>query len=215
MRRYLFVDEAGNFDFSPKGSRYFILTSICMDTCDVGHALLERRRELAWQGFELLEEFHATEERQAVRDEVFALIESYDFRIDVTIIEKCKTEPRITADEASFHQLAWYLHAQYVLPRVVKTGDELLIIGATLQTRKRQTAFSSAVDHVIRQTAGHLTARTAFWKAGTDPCIQVADYCSWAVQRKWERGDDRSYVLIKDKIRSEFDAFRLGKKCYY
>jgi hypothetical protein len=28
----------------------------------------------------------------------------------------------------------------------------------------------------------------------SDPCLQVADYCTWAIQRKWERGDERSHV---------------------
>ena len=48
-----------------------------------------------------------------------------------------------------------------------------------------------------------------------DPCLQIADYCCWAIQRKWESGDDRSYVLIKDKIQSDFNAFARGKTVYY
>lgn len=44
---------------------------------------------------------------------------------------------------------------------------------------------------------------------------QIADYCSWAIQRKWESGDQRSYDLIRDKIRSEFDAFSTGSMYYY
>jgi hypothetical protein len=43
----------------------------------------------------------------------------------------------------------------------------------------------------------------------------VADYCCWALSRKWEKGDDRSYALIQDKIRSEFDVFRSGRTFYY
>ncbi len=52
-RVFLFVDEAGNFDFSPKGSKYFILTSVAVDGCSVGDELLELHRALVWEGVEL------------------------------------------------------------------------------------------------------------------------------------------------------------------
>jgi hypothetical protein len=31
----------------------------------------------------------------------------------------------------------------------------------------------------------------------------VADYCTWAIQRKWEREDNRSQILLNEKIASE------------
>lgn len=57
--------------------------------------------------------------------------------------------------------------------------------------------------------------RRAFWPAASDPCLQVADYCSWALQRKWEVADLRSYNLIAPKVQSEFDLFAAGKTTYY
>jgi hypothetical protein len=72
-----------------------------------------------------------------------------------------------------------------------------------------------SVAGVVRETARTAVARTAYWPAASDPCLQVADYCCWAIQRKWERGDMRLYELIASKIRSEFDVFRLGTTVYY
>ena len=50
-----------------------------------------------------------------------------------------------------------------------------------------------------------------------DPCLQVADYCAWAIQRRWESGkqDIRSYDLIKDRITYEYDLFEKGTDHYY
>ena len=56
--------------------------------------------------------------------------------------------------------------------------------------------------------------RTAFWPCQTDPCLQAADYCTWAIQRKWEKGDRRSYDLIKDKISYEYELWARGKIHY-
>lgn len=38
---------------------------------------------------------------------------------------------------------------------------------------------------------------------------------TWAIQRKYERGDSRSYNLMKHKVRSEFEPFKFGPKTYY
>ncbi len=48
-----------------------------------------------------------------------------------------------------------------------------------------------------------------------DPMLWAADYCAWAIQRKWESGDDRSYVLIENKIVTEFNLWEIGKIHYY
>ena len=47
-RRYVFLDEAGNFDFSakPGASRYFMVTSVTLGDCAAGDALLTLRRDL-------------------------------------------------------------------------------------------------------------------------------------------------------------------------
>jgi len=41
------------------------------------------------------------------------------------------------------------------------------------------------------------------------------DYLTWAVTRYYERGDPRSYDLIRHKIASEFDLFQTGTVVYY
>ncbi len=57
--------------------------------------------------------------------------------------------------------------------------------------------------------------RPSFWPSATDPCLQLTDYCTWAIQRKWEKGDSRSYDMIKNRITYEYDMFRKGTSYYY
>src|SRR5581483_5805203 len=104
-RRYVFADECGNFDFSGKtgASKYFILTTVCVDDCAPGDALLRLRRELAWEGIGLGTEFHAAEDEQAIRDRVFALLAAHDLRIDSTILEKEKALPSTRLTEEGFY----------------------------------------------------------------------------------------------------------------
>ena len=214
--RYVFGDEAGNFDFSsqPGASSYFILCTATMDDPVVGNDLLALRRDMAWRGIALDSVFHATSDQQAVRDEIFQLLAASNFRVDATIFEKRKTVP-YRQNETALYQLAWFLHFKFVAPRITKPGDRLLVTAASLGTKKKRGLFHRAVTSVVNQVTADVTAQVAFWPFESDPCLQVADYCTWAIQRKWEGGDDRSHVLIADKIATEFDVWKVGKKYFY
>jgi len=46
--------------------------------------------------------------------------------------------------------------------------------------------------------------------------IQVVDYCSWAVFRKWEKGDSRTYDQLRDRLKApELDVFAAGDHTRY
>jgi hypothetical protein len=214
--RYVFSDEAGNFDFSRDrgASRYFILCTVTLDDCAVGDRLLELRRMLGWQGIHLDSVFHASEDPQAVRDEVFGLLEAADFRVDATVFEKSKAKPYLQNDR-DLYKLAWFLHFKYVAPFIVQREDRLFVVASSLGTKKRRGIFHTAVDDVVDQVSPCHRHRVAFWPTESDPCLQVADYCTWAIQRKWEREDDRSHVLIESKIATEFDAWSVGQQHFY
>lgn len=216
-RLYVFADEAGCFEFSKKNnvSKYFILCSVCLDSCDVGPAMLDLRRDMGWRRLPLGDCFHASTDQQAVRDEVFKLICKFPFQVHATIMEKSKAQPQVRKSKPRFYQYGWYYHFKYATPKFLKKDTELLVTTASLGTKKERASFTGAVDDVIKQTVRTNKYVTMFTAAQSDPCIQVADYCAWAIQRKWERQDERSYALIKDRITYEYDLWKTGTTHYY
>src|SRR5262245_59472346 len=216
-RKFVFTDEAGDFAFKrgPNIARYFIVCSITLDTCDVGETLLRLRRQLAWERAPIGDYFHATADKQAIRDRVFEAIRSEAFRVDATILEKSKAQPHIRADDATFYKYAWWYHFKHIGPQIAYRANELHITTATLGTRKRQAIYTAAVNDVIQQVLKGTTWVTTFTPAGCDPCLQIADYCTWAIQKKWERDDERSYALIQARIATEFNLWRRGTRHYY
>ncbi|HEX3577259.1 MAG TPA: DUF3800 domain-containing protein [Thermoanaerobaculia bacterium] len=216
-RKYVFADECGNFDFSPKpsASKYFILVTATMPDCGVGNQLLDLRHDMALRGIGLdQDQFHATTDKQAVRDEVFPIVAATPLRVDAVILEKRKTYPHVRVTEERFYQTAWYMHMKHVAPKIASRGDNLLVVSASLGTAKKRQSFHAAVTSVMKQVAT-ATTQVACWSDASHPCLQVADYCAWAIQRKWERGDTRSYDLIKHHITTEFDLFGAGNNFYY
>src|SRR5680860_637763 len=114
--RFVFADEAGCFTFNrtPNVSRYFILCTVIMDDCAIGNDLLSLRRRLAWEGCELGDYFHATTDKQQVRDSVFNVMIQRPFTVQATIMEKPKAQPHITISKPRFYQFGYYYHFKHL-----------------------------------------------------------------------------------------------------
>ena len=67
------------------------------------------------------------------------------------------------------------------------------------------------IEYIVRFDQNKRTC----WDAGSDACLQVADYCGWAIQCKWESDDSAPFTRIERKVRSEYDLFARGAKFYY
>lgn len=217
--KFIFADEAGCFTFNrgQNVSKYFILCTIVMDDCAVGTQLLDLRRRLAWEGFELGEYFHATADKQLVRDEVYKVITNASFSVQATIMEKSKALPKVRETKPRFYQYGYFYHFKFGATKELNQQSEALVTTASLGTRKEKIAFQDAVADVMRQTKRAKDWRTDFMPCHADPCLQVADYCAWAIQRKWESDgkDVRSYDLIKERITYEYDLWSKGTTHHY
>lgn len=219
-RIFLFADEAGDFEFSRNGraSKYFILTTVLMRDCEIGNALVKLRRDLAWEDQPIGDYFHASTDKQAVRDAVFAEICKHDFHIQATIMEKSKAQPHIRTSRPKFYKYGWFYHFRHGTPSIVRDADEMMIVTAALGTSKERASFENAVNDVLRQTIPRLKYNANFCPSAADPCLSVADYCAWAIQRKWEsrqNKDVRSYDLISSRITYEYDLWSHGTKHHY
>jgi hypothetical protein len=214
---YVFADEAGCFTFNrnPNVSRYFIICTVTTTSLNVGTALRDLRHRLLWGGVELGDFFHATTDLQAVRDAVFEEVLKHDFQIQATICEKAKAQPQVRASKSRFYKYPWFYQFKHGLAPHVEDGMQLLITAASIGTKKERETFTTALADVMQQTIGTVPWTVDFRPSHCDPCLQLADYCAWAIQRKWERGDLRSYDLIKDRISYEYELWKYGTKLFY
>lgn len=172
----MFADESGDFGCrrAPGVSRYFILTTVTLADCTVGDSLLALRRRLAWEGHGLNSDLHATTETQAVRDEVFALLRGADIRVDATLLDKPKLDPKYYGDDSRVYGLVWSLHMRRLASALLAPGDELLVVSAAIGTKQTRKRFYEAVTAEVARAAPTVEARTAHWSASSDPCLQVA-----------------------------------------
>lgn len=158
--------------------------------------------------------FHCCADRQVVRDQVFECLLDHQFTVHVTALDKRKAMPKIRPDDPTFFQYAWYMHFNAIMWGA-KSAEELIMITSELGTKRKRAAFSKAVSSVVAQGLPGKKRKEAFWRDESDAGLQVADYALWAVMRKLERGDSRSYDIIKPKLGNVFQPFLNGATEYY
>ncbi|MEL6288263.1 MAG: DUF3800 domain-containing protein [Pseudomonadota bacterium] len=216
-RRYLFADEAGCFTFNrkPNISRYFILCTVLMDDLGVVNRLQNLRHDLLCEGVPLGDYFHATTDTFDVRDAVFEAILDADFSVQATICEKSKAQPQVRVSKARFYKYPWYYHFRHGIPKQFRDVSEFIVTAASIGNKKERSTFTNSLGDVMSQTLGKRPWHVDFRPSQSDPALQVADYCAWAIQRKWERQETKAYDLIEGRITYEYELWRRGRVHYY
>lgn len=232
---YIFIDEAGNFDFTPDGTKFFVLTAITTtQPLKSRNYFLELKYKLLKTGFNQ-EYFHATEDKQEVRDLIFNKIKELDdFDIDCVLAQKNKTNPSLYIEhdawqkedgeivlktvhyEEKFYKLISQTLLQYIFNRYqnFNTVDEIVVVLGSLFTNKKRGYILKSLKQYLK-----LKFKKPFYiyfhRACADINSQLADYCGWAVFVKIERNECRPSEVISKKLKSYFDIFAGGDAEYY
>jgi len=223
---FIFIDESGNFDFSPKGTKYFSISAI--STLDpLGKEKLEKiKYDLIKNGIDK-EYFHASEDEQLVRNRVYSFIESLeDIEIDSVIVQKNKTNPSLYIPEKkemskkekghTLYIIALRTLLKYIFKKYENSEniDLVVVILSSIFTKDKQDLIKMIIKKYLKQEF-QKSFFLYFHQCKADKNTQIADYCCWAIHKKWTDGEMRPYSAIQNKIRSEFDIFGIGETIYY
>lgn len=217
----VFIDESGDFEFSPKGSRLFVLTAVttvgtgCNDLLQ-GYFGLKQSLALRGEG---LERFHATNDSVAARIAFFNLIAEHVghrcLRVDSVIARKNRTNPAIREPEVFYSMMLKYL-LRWVFDHHRTSADSLLVWTDLLPKRKKRETFEKAVKtYLTQELRVHAPYQLHHHSSASHPLLQVADYCCWAIARKWRGEDGHHFDKIRSAVASEFDVFVRGATEYY
>jgi hypothetical protein len=215
---YIFLDEAGNFDFSPGGTKYFMLSAVSKERPFRAYQELTELKYDLVEGGRNIEYFHASEDQQAVRDQVFAIIQRNigGVRIDSLVVEKRKVDPVLRLPEQFYPRMLGYLLRHILESHDLARFVEVIVFTDRIPVNKKRNAVEKAAKTTL---AGMLPKgvryRVLHHDSKSNMDLQIADYCNWALYRKWDSGDVRSYQIFQPVIGSEFDIFGKSKILYY
>ncbi len=227
---YLFIDESGNFDFSPKGTKAFVLSAFV--TFDPVH----NREELVRLRYELLagghdhEHFHATEDSQHIRDKVFAFIDSIraSFEVHAVAARKNRTHPSLYRESyqnggkeiirntgAKLYMLLCTNLLGYVFRGKENKVDKIIVVTSSLFTGEKKKVMLRTLKKEIKKKFPNVPFEIYMHQAIADLNCQLADYCCWSIFVKLERKEERPFAVIRDRVLSFFDIFKDGETEYY
>jgi hypothetical protein len=128
------------------------------------------------------------------------------------MLQKNKANPSIQ-NPHDIYKLAFSGLIKGVMRRSPTLSD-MQIFAAQLQIKpKKAVPILSALKGAL---AGEpVKYHIHFHPTESHHMLQISDYVCWAVARKWERGDQRSFVHIAEKVVNEFDYFRKGTRHYF
>lgn len=215
---YVFLDEGGNLDFSPNGTKYFTMSGVWLERpfpCDT--ELQGLRFDLIESGLDI-EYFHASSDRQPVRDSVFDILRTRltRFNIDSVIVEKSKTGPSLRADNRFYPKMLGNLLRRIVNTCGIAQWTEVIVITDRIPVARKRHAVEGAIKSTLADRLPKGTAyRVLHHDSKSCPGLQIADYCNWAIYRKWDHRDSRSFNLIAPAVRSQWDIFANGDVHWY
>ncbi|MFH1368096.1 MAG: DUF3800 domain-containing protein [Elusimicrobiota bacterium] len=215
---YIFLDEGGDLNFSASGTKYFTLTGVTKERPFEAYKHLSTLKYDVIESGTEIEYFHASEDRQQVRNQVFPIIQSLlgKIRIDSLIVEKRKTGPSLRVEERFYPQMLGYLLQYIINGHKLDEFHSIIVFTDDLPIRRKR----NAIEKTIKTVLSHILPASIKYsiyhhQSKSNYNLQIVDYCNWAIFRKWERSDTRSYDLIRGSIASEFDIFWSGSTFYY
>ncbi|MBE0415290.1 MAG: DUF3800 domain-containing protein [Dehalococcoidia bacterium] len=214
---YVFIDVSGNYDFSNTGTKHLVLTSLlCTDIVPGTIELYALKHETIDQGIDI-EQFHAAEDKQAVRDKVFDIISGLNhIRIDSVIVEKRKTDPSLRPLRIFYSMMIENLLKYPFDPRGIDVSRfDKVFIFLDRESGSGREELKKAVKLSLARHLGGIPYAICMHPSGTHPYLQMVDYCSWAIYVKWERREYRPHQKIANLVKSEFPIFAYGTVEHY
>jgi len=121
----------------------------------------------------------------------------------------------VTINPDRLYEIVGRTLLKYIFRRpIYQRAKRIVIVLSSIFNAPRHKAIEKMLRGYLKQ---HTSAQFFIYFHATkaDLNCQIADYCGWAIAIKWERKEMRSYELIQEHVRSEFDIFELGTTKYY
>jgi uncharacterized protein DUF3800 len=218
---HVHLDESGDLNFSPAGSRYYIFACVwTYEPAPLANELNALRFSLVKQGHgESLSGFHARQDAQPKRERVFPiLVKHRNWTYASIVVEKRRVNPVLYEPEKFYPKFCTMLLRFVFKGRIKPHTTGVLIYTDTLPFGgNRAKAAEVAIKSACRSDlpAG-LPFHVLHHRRESNAWIQVADYCCWSICRKWEQGNHETYNQLRARLAAtEIDPTSRGDGTTY
>jgi len=214
---YIFVDEAGDMDFSAKGSRFYMFSFLVKKRPFNLHEYISNYRYKLLEcnldplhGRRLdIEAFHACEDNKYIKQELFSIISTFNtqaVQVYSYILEKPKVLPSKREEKDKFYIDNLKFAIERLLDRL-EIKRNFIIITDSLPVRSNKNnqikALKEGTGDYLKNNKLKIRYDIFHHCSASSANLQIIDYISWAIFRKYEHSDGSYYDIIKKYILEE------------
>lgn len=202
---HIFLDESGDLGFKETSSRWFLFTIAITEKRRALEKVVTRARRALLKKQKNISELHAYHASETTRNRVLrGLAEIDDLKVFCVILNKQK----VYVDLQNQKNYLYNYTANILLDRlhsrsIVDLREPLHLCVDRKDTNKNiRQNFEQYLERSLQEKRlGKISMES---KASySDKSLQAVDFLSWAIFRKYERGDYEYYEIIRDKIIEE------------
>ncbi len=202
---YIFLDESGDLGFADRSSKWFLFTLVLVeDPRTIERVIKKVRKTLSKKHGRIFAELHAYNCDDVTRRRVLSHLAGLDIFVVTIVLNKQK----VYVDLQNQKNYLYNYTANIVLDRLINAGlidgaSHLSLVADRKDTKKnlQQNFISYITTAMQKRRRGSFTMSLA--ASHDEKGLQAVDFISWAIFRKYEKGDYEFYELIKSKIIDE------------
>lgn len=201
----IFLDESGDLGFKEKSSKWFIFTIVLTNSHKKIEKVIKNIRKGLKKKYKL-KELHAYHADAITRHKMLKKLSELD---DLKVLCIVLNKKKVYVDLQNQKNYLYNFTANILLDRLhnknlIKTDEPISLYIDKKDTNKfiRENFEKYLKDKLVKRgNSGKIEIRIK--PSHTERCLQAVDFVSWAIFRKYERGDYEYYEDIKNKIIEE------------
>jgi hypothetical protein len=205
---YIFIDESGDLGFknSKFNSKYFIITALFVSEKKPLEKLVKKihstlRKKVRSIGGGVL---HSVKEKSATRKRLLKLLLQIKLSIMIIYVDKSKIYTNLQNEKhILYNYITNILIDRIFTKKLIDKDKNVILIASKRETNKYLNInFKDYLKNVIKNNH-KLDIEVLIKTPAEEKSLQVVDFISWSVFRKYESGDSEYYKIIKDLIVEE------------
>jgi len=205
---YIFLDESGDLGFNfekKKTSKIFVITLLFTDNKRPIEKIVKKTHsELRKKYKRKFGALHAVREKPITSQRLLKRLDEKDCVIMTIYLNKKRVYTKLQEEKAVlYNYVANILLDRIYTKKIIPIEKTIELIASKRETNKfLNENFKNYLDSQVKNR--HKTRIKINIKTPSDEkSLQVVDFVSWAIFRKYEYGDDSYYNLIKNKVVEE------------
>ena len=206
---YLFIDESGDLGFSKGSSKWFTFTIILTTNKRPLEKVIKKARTSLRKNHKRVNELHAYHADEVTRKRVLKGLSELD---DLRVLSIILNKEKVYVDLQNQKNYLYNYVANILLDRlhtkdILAVNEHLDICFDRKDTKKnlRDNFVSYLQTSLGAKRTGNIDITLS--ASHQEKALQAVDFVSWAIFRKYERGDYEYYEIIKNKIVEENPLF--------